>query len=190
MNYRANEYVLPQSSSLRLWQLIPFPQLGHVRYHHRDRFPRTWLFPKSINMHCSLQFVTGYGSSLSLLIFNLISYAYICTVHPPCLSLSCSLPTFSLPSLATMSGKKGPRPADPSIINIVEDTSDNDRTLYPAKCHCGAVKFSVTLKYPFPKYPVNKCTCSMCTHTGYLLVYPSRRDVVFTEGKILHSLLN
>ncbi len=57
------------------------------------------------------------------------------------------------------------------------------RTTHEASCHCGNVKFTVTLKEPFPKYPVNQCNCTICTQNGYLFVYPPRRDVVFTEGK-------
>lgn len=45
-------------------------------------------------------------------------------------------------------------------------------------------QFTVTLKWPFPKYTVNSCTCSICTHNGYLLVYPMRQDVKFSGGKI------
>lgn len=83
----------------------------------------------------------------------------------------------------TVTGTREPRPIDLSILTFVEDTSVEERTTHTAQCHCGAVKFTVTLKWPFPKYPVNKCSCSICTHTGYLLVYPARRDVVFTRGK-------
>ena len=75
------------------------------------------------------------------------------------------------------------RPLDISLLHAVEETSPEDRTTHAAQCHCGAVKYDVTLKYPFPKYTVNKCTCSICTHLGYLLVYPCRRDVVFTQGR-------
>ncbi|KUJ22777.1 uncharacterized protein LY89DRAFT_714508 [Mollisia scopiformis] len=75
------------------------------------------------------------------------------------------------------------RPLDPSIIfGGVEQTSEDERTTHAASCHCGAVQFNVTLKWPFPKYPVNKCSCSICVSTGYLLVYPCHRDVVFIQG--------
>lgn len=87
-----------------------------------------------------------------------------------------------------MNIKKEPRPIDPAILSFVETTSDAERTTHQAQCHCGAVKFSVILKWPFPQYPINKCTCSICMHNGYFLVYPARRDVVFTEGTILHPL--
>ncbi|TAQ90482.1 hypothetical protein B7494_g1170 [Chlorociboria aeruginascens] len=74
-------------------------------------------------------------------------------------------------------------PFDPAILHYVEETSPQDRTTYDAKCHCGAIRYSVTLKHPFPKYPVNQCTCSICTQNGYLLVYPMKQDVVFTQGQ-------
>ena len=71
------------------------------------------------------------------------------------------------------------RPTDYGIM-VVEDT--DERTTHEASCHCGAIQFEVTFKYPFPKYPINTCNCSICTKNGYLLVYPLRRDVVFTQG--------
>ncbi|KAF8866565.1 hypothetical protein BDZ45DRAFT_276409 [Acephala macrosclerotiorum] len=78
---------------------------------------------------------------------------------------------------------KDRKPIDPSIIfGGVEPTSDEERTTHDASCHCGEIQYKVTLKWPFPKYPVNTCSCSICTTTGYLLVYPCRRDVNFTQG--------
>lgn len=80
---------------------------------------------------------------------------------------------------------KEPRPLDPSIIfGGVEETSEEERTTHAGSCHCGAVKFNVTLKWPFPKYPVNRCSCSICSTTGYLLVYPCRRDIEWLQGII------
>lgn len=74
---------------------------------------------------------------------------------------------------------------DPSFIfGGVEPTSDEERTTHDASCHCGEIQYKVTLKWPFPKYTVNTCSCSICTTQGYLLVYPCRRDVNFTEGKL------
>jgi len=77
---------------------------------------------------------------------------------------------------------KDPRPLDVNILLVVEETSEAERTTHEASCHCGAVQFTVTLKWPFPKYPVNKCSCTICTQNGYLFVYPCRRDIVFTKG--------
>jgi len=79
---------------------------------------------------------------------------------------------------------KDTRPLDISILQVVEETSEAERTTHQAACHCGAVQFSVTLKWLFPKYPVNKCSCTICTQNGYLFVYPCRRDVVFTKGNL------
>ncbi|KAN0122377.1 centromere protein V [Hyaloscypha variabilis] len=78
--------------------------------------------------------------------------------------------------------RKEARPLDISILQVVEDTPETERTTHQAACHCGAVQFSVTLKWPFPKYPVNTCSCTICTQNGHLFVYPCRRDVVFTKG--------
>ncbi|KAI1411148.1 hypothetical protein F5Y13DRAFT_63391 [Hypoxylon sp. FL1857] len=50
---------------------------------------------------------------------------------------------------------------------------------YEAGCHCGYIKFSVTLSPPLPEYKVLNCNCSSCSHFGYLLVYPKATDVVW-----------
>ncbi|ATZ46360.1 hypothetical protein BCIN_01g09710 [Botrytis cinerea B05.10] len=72
------------------------------------------------------------------------------------------------------------KPFSGEFFGRVEETSDEERTTHEGGCHCGAVTFTVTLKWPFPKYTVNSCTCSICTHNGYLLVYPMRQDVKFS----------
>ncbi|PQE27122.1 glutathione-dependent formaldehyde-activating enzyme protein [Rutstroemia sp. NJR-2017a WRK4] len=72
------------------------------------------------------------------------------------------------------------QPLDVKILLYVEETSPEERTTHEASCHCGAVTFSVTLKFPFPKYPVNSCSCSICSRNGYLLVYPMRSDIKFS----------
>lgn len=43
-----------------------------------------------------------------------------------------------------------------------------------AGCHCGYIKFSVTLSPPLPEYKVLECNCSICRKSGYLLVCKSR----------------
>ncbi|ROW06465.1 hypothetical protein VMCG_04387 [Cytospora schulzeri] len=48
---------------------------------------------------------------------------------------------------------------------------------YEAGCHCGYVKFSVTLSPPLPEYKPVNCDCSACRRFGYLLVYPNRDKV-------------
>jgi hypothetical protein len=40
---------------------------------------------------------------------------------------------------------------------------------YECGCHCGYIKFSMTLTPAFPEYKVLECNCSACTRFGYLL---------------------
>ncbi|KAI1403669.1 hypothetical protein F4819DRAFT_450076 [Hypoxylon fuscum] len=54
-----------------------------------------------------------------------------------------------------------------------------DSGTYEAGCHCGYIKFSVTLSPPLPEYKVLDCNCSACTHLGYLLVYPKATEVTW-----------
>lgn len=44
---------------------------------------------------------------------------------------------------------------------------------YEAGCHCGYVRFSVTLSPPLPEYKPLECNCSACRRFGYLLVCKS-----------------
>lgn len=44
---------------------------------------------------------------------------------------------------------------------------------YPASCHCGYIRFSVTLSPPLPEYKPLECNCSACRRFGYLLVCKS-----------------
>lgn len=53
---------------------------------------------------------------------------------------------------------------------------------YKANCHCGTVKFTVKLPDILSK-SVTRCTCSICTKNGYLLVYPKSEDVHYVSGK-------
>ena len=69
------------------------------------------------------------------------------------------------------------------VIDLIPHTRSNGKlTTHKANCHCGTVCFTVTLKYPFPEFKINKCNCSICSKNGYLLVYPTRKDVVWTRG--------
>lgn len=64
-------------------------------------------------------------------------------------------------------------------------TSEPTPTTYAANCHCGAIRYTVTLPdalAPLGTAKINKCNCSICTKLGYLLVYPKREDVVFQDG--------
>ena len=78
---------------------------------------------------------------------------------------------------------------------------------YDGNCHCGAVRYTLKLSPPLSEgYEVVNCSCSICTKNGYslrhhstqlflgiwsadssqlryLLVYPLRSDVTFTQGK-------
>ncbi|KAF4836268.1 Centromere protein V [Colletotrichum tropicale] len=54
---------------------------------------------------------------------------------------------------------------------------------YDASCHCGNVKFSLTLSPPLEEgYKVLNCNCSICRRSGYLLIYPSKKDVTWHDG--------
>lgn len=45
---------------------------------------------------------------------------------------------------------------------------------YDASCHCGNVKFSLTLSPPLEEgYKVLNCNCSICRRSGYLLICES-----------------
>jgi hypothetical protein len=72
--------------------------------------------------------------------------------------------------------------------SIPHTGSEVKPTTHKANCHCGAVRFTVTLKYPFPEYKINKCNCSICTKNGYLLVYPPRKDLVWEQGMASHYI--
>ncbi|KAK0119066.1 hypothetical protein ONS95_007929 [Cadophora gregata] len=69
-----------------------------------------------------------------------------------------------------------------SDINPTSGEGQKPRNTHNAACHCGNVKFTVTLDKPFPLQKVNKCNCTICTQKGYVFVYPPRRDIKFTQG--------
>jgi len=54
---------------------------------------------------------------------------------------------------------------------------------YKANCHCGQVKLTFTIPKPLEESEVCRCNCSICTKSGYILVYPKREDVAFTAGE-------
>ena len=62
---------------------------------------------------------------------------------------------------------------------------------YDGHCHCGTVRFNITLSPPLhPKDPepdtrwnVIRCNCSVCTRNGYLLVHPPISKVQFIQGE-------
>jgi hypothetical protein len=63
---------------------------------------------------------------------------------------------------------------------------------YQCGCHCGYIKFSMTLSPPLTtkapgdatgdNYKVLNCNCSACSRFGYLLVYPPATDVTWHPG--------
>ncbi len=50
-------------------------------------------------------------------------------------------------------------------------------------CHCGYIKYAVTLSPPLPEYTVLECNCSVCIKAGYLLTYPKREDVKWVRTR-------
>ncbi|CAN8103717.1 unnamed protein product [Discula destructiva] len=53
------------------------------------------------------------------------------------------------------------------------------KATYEASCHCGYIKFSVTLSPPLPETKPLQCDCSACRRFGYLLTYMPREDVTW-----------
>ena len=76
---------------------------------------------------------------------------------------------------------------------------ENNCQTYTASCHCGAVQYDVVLSPPLPEWKVISCNCSICSRSGYLLVYPERKylhvksgeealkDYSFGPKKLLHK---
>ncbi|EMD63990.1 hypothetical protein COCSADRAFT_190193 [Bipolaris sorokiniana ND90Pr] len=60
-----------------------------------------------------------------------------------------------------------------------EENASKSPQAYSCKCHCGEVRFTMTLSSHLADYTVMQCNCSICVVNGYLLVYPNRSDVVF-----------
>jgi hypothetical protein len=54
-----------------------------------------------------------------------------------------------------------------------------EKKWYFATCHCKAVQYKAYLPV---KLHVNRCSCTICTKLGYLLVYPSKDDVEWLSG--------
>ncbi|KAK6203948.1 hypothetical protein LQW54_008641 [Pestalotiopsis sp. IQ-011] len=65
---------------------------------------------------------------------------------------------------------------------------DKPSQTYECGCHCGYIKFSMTLSPPLltgspeTSYKVLECNCSACARFGYLLVYPAAADVTWHHG--------
>ncbi|KAK7042508.1 Mss4-like protein [Favolaschia claudopus] len=62
-------------------------------------------------------------------------------------------------------------------------TSADDKT-YEGNCHCGAIKFSVSLPSleTSPDPPLHSCGCSICTKKGYLNVFVPKSAITVTKG--------
>ncbi|KAM5444005.1 hypothetical protein MferCBS31731_000522 [Microsporum ferrugineum] len=59
----------------------------------------------------------------------------------------------------------------------------SEKTTYRGNCHCGNVRFTISIG-TLEKNQVVRCNCSSCVKHGYLLVYPKIEDVVFTHGSM------
>ena len=78
-----------------------------------------------------------------------------------------------------MSQNKGEeKPSDTPQQKDQEIHEDKSTGTYEAGCHCGYIKFSVTLTPALPETKVLNCNCSACTRFGYLLVCESLRLVL------------
>ncbi|KAJ7052730.1 Mss4-like protein, partial [Mycena amicta] len=53
---------------------------------------------------------------------------------------------------------------------------------YHGNCHCGNIKFTVTLPAPIEETGLNACDCSICTKKGYLFVFVRKSTVTFTKN--------
>lgn len=61
-----------------------------------------------------------------------------------------------------------------------EEEKKSSSGTYECGCHCGYIKFSVTLSPPLPEYQVLQCNCSACTRFGYLLICKSLPCLMYT----------
>ncbi|KAK4166097.1 hypothetical protein QBC43DRAFT_313948 [Cladorrhinum sp. PSN259] len=61
------------------------------------------------------------------------------------------------------------------------DTTPTSSETYQAGCHCGYIKFDVTLSPPLHQQQVVDCSCSICRRAGYLLVYPPYSQVTWHD---------
>ncbi|KAI1425250.1 glutathione-dependent formaldehyde-activating, GFA [Xylaria sp. FL1777] len=64
-----------------------------------------------------------------------------------------------------------------------DPSASSNEKKYNANCHCGMVRFSVTIQ-DIKSSKIVSCNCSICTKNGYLLVYPRCEDVVFVSGEL------
>lgn len=55
---------------------------------------------------------------------------------------------------------------------------------YNASCHCGYIRFAVTLSPPLEEQRVLDCNCSICRRMGYLLVCKCLRNARRCPGSL------
>lgn len=51
-----------------------------------------------------------------------------------------------------------------------EKVEEKSRGTYEASCHCGYIKFALTISPSLDTYEVLECNCSACRRLGYLLI--------------------
>jgi hypothetical protein len=61
------------------------------------------------------------------------------------------------------------------------DTSSAEPVTFNGACHCGAVRFTVTLTQGFAS--ARRCTCSICRMRGAVAVSSTPAEFQLTEGK-------
>ncbi|MEX5353801.1 GFA family protein [Pseudomonas juntendi] len=60
------------------------------------------------------------------------------------------------------------------------DEIDDDRPVYRAACHCGAVQFS--LRLTDGTRTARRCNCSLCRMRGAVVVSANLGDITITQG--------
>jgi hypothetical protein len=56
----------------------------------------------------------------------------------------------------------------------------SETSTYEGSCHCGAVRFTVTMAPPTKAYA---CNCSMCRRAGWLFTFVPGDQVTFLTGE-------
>jgi hypothetical protein len=72
--------------------------------------------------------------------------------------------------LLIMSQDEGEKRGEVPSQQEQKEEDEKSSGTYKAGCHCGYIKFSVTLTPPLRQTKVLNCNCSACTRFGYLLV--------------------
>jgi hypothetical protein len=58
--------------------------------------------------------------------------------------------------------------------------SETTKTTYTGSCHCGAVRYEVTMAPPAKVYA---CNCSICSRAGWLLAFAPASDFRLLAGE-------